>query len=168
MHSRPAEQTSNKVLHYKIVHLLPTSWQGFTSLPLLASIARWTTSSKFGKAFFSSFENTTTPLIATSKDNLRPTVPSTVAFGTLERICRFSSSKRGAYPHPPQYSTATITGVVPAILADQQLQLLRRRLRTSDRSSDCSNLELDANGTQTATAADRSDENSTLERECVR
>lgn len=150
LHGHPAEQMSNDVSCYNMVHLLPTPSQGFTSLPLLASSTFWTTSPKTGKAPFSSFENTTTPLITTSKDNLRPTVPVTVAFGTWPRICRFSSSKRGAYPHPPQYSTATVTGVVPAILADQQLQPLRRKPITSGRSNDCSNLEWDAKQTATA------------------
>lgn len=86
-----------------------------TAFPWLASTARATTSAKSGKAPFASLENTWTPLISTSKDVLRPMLPVTVAFGSLARICFFSSSKRGMYPHPPQYSTNTLTGFAPAI-----------------------------------------------------
>uniref|UniRef100_A0A224YG31 Uncharacterized protein n=1 Tax=Rhipicephalus zambeziensis TaxID=60191 RepID=A0A224YG31_9ACAR len=95
-----------------------TPFTGCTAFPWLASTARATTSAKSGKAFFASLENTWTPLISTSKDDLRPTLPTTVAFGIFARICFFRSAKRFWYPHPLQYSTTTLTGFAPAILAD--------------------------------------------------
>uniref|UniRef100_A0A6B0TTV8 Putative secreted protein n=1 Tax=Ixodes ricinus TaxID=34613 RepID=A0A6B0TTV8_IXORI len=59
---------------------------GWTSMFLLASTTRWTISSKTGNPFFSIFEKTRTPLISTSKEVLRPTIPWTWAPGTLARI----------------------------------------------------------------------------------
>lgn len=106
---QPTEFTTGPRYSKQHLPLDPSFSQGFTSRFLLASTTRSTTSSKSGKAFLASLENTRTPLISTSKEVVRPTVPITVALGTLLRICRLSSSKRGAYPHPPQYSTCTLT-----------------------------------------------------------
>lgn len=125
LHGRPAEKMRVGKLyngsHAQVRGPPGYFWTPFTTctaFPWLASKARATTSAKSGKAFFASLENTWTPLISTSKDDLRPTLPTTLAFGIFARICFFRSSKRFLYPHPLQYSTTTFTGVAPAILAD--------------------------------------------------
>jgi len=89
---------------------------GLTGRPALTSDTIWTISSWSGKLMVWSLEWTLTPPTRTSNEVLRPTVPVHTAPGTLARTRRASSSYRGPYPHPPQYSTSTVTGLTSAIV----------------------------------------------------